>query len=614
MRYALSVFVMLALVGCGSSGEIYKGSRATSTEMPQGELQIEIQSPSNDFISVDGQNSIEIEGVASTIGGVRYLDMVLVIDTSMSLIRTDPDDYRSAGAIGLVRNLSPKSDTKIGIVTFDQSGDVALPMTSDRDRVVKTLRSMNRSGKTDLAAGISSALVELNKNGRPGSSRVIMLFTDGKSNRRKAMIAAQEAKLQGVTVQTLLLGSDKKGAEILDEIAWSTGGSFVQVTDPTMLPEAFLNLKTTGVDSVTLSVNGADPAPAKLAGGTFTGNVPLEVGENQIVARATSLDGRTRESYITVNVRDESCAALELSAYRDGRQVLSLEDRSVQVVVDASRSMWGRMEGSPKMSVAKDILFSLSDWLPEDINLALRAYGSVTPSEENDCSDSSLLVPFGQQERESLRAAISSLKPRGQTPIAYALQQASMDFELVESERAVVLVTDGIESCGGDPVMAAMQLREQGITVHVIGFGLGNSVDEDAASLQAVAEASGGRYITASSAEELMEALEATVGTPYRVYKGDIEVASSALGTEGPIFLPGGEYRVRLDGATAREFPITLDPRGQTTLTVERQGDVVSHFENSNPIEYLSCEAQVAEIRRLEEEASYSHADSTFSH
>ena len=140
-----------------------------------------------------------------------------------------------------------------------------------------------------------------------------MLFTDGKSNERKAYDAAMQSQSQGVTIQTLLLGSNKKGTSILDTIAWATGGSFVQVTDPTMLPEAFLNLRTTGVDSVTLVVNGSNPVMARLAGGTFAGSVPLEVGENRIIALATSLDGQTQESVVTVNVRDASCAALEVA-------------------------------------------------------------------------------------------------------------------------------------------------------------------------------------------------------------------------------------------------------------------------------------------------------------
>jgi Mg-chelatase subunit ChlD len=459
-------------------------------------LQIEIQSPSADFSAVNGETMVEVEGIASAIGGVRYLDMMFVMDTSQSLRGTDPKDYRSMGAIGLVKNLSPRSDIQIGVVSFSGSGDLVQPLTSSRDTVVDVLRELPRSGSTNLAGGILTALQELEANGRPGSSRVIMLFTDGKSNEKKAYEAAVKSHGHGVAVQTLLLGSDTRGSSILDTIAWATGGSFVQVKDPTMLPQAFLDMRTTGVDSVMLSVNGSSPVAAKLAGGTFSGELPLVVGDNNIVALATSIDGATQESSVTVTVRDASCAALEVAATKDGRPVLSLEDRAVEIVVDASRSMWGQINGEAKMSIAKNILNDVSYWFPQDLDLALRAYGSMSPSESNNCGDSRLLVPFSEYNREPIRAAISGLRPTGQTPIAFALNQAASDFGSLQSDRAVVLVTDGIESCGGDPVRAARELSEQGIMVHVIGFGLGSAADEDTWSLQAIANASGGRYVT----------------------------------------------------------------------------------------------------------------------
>ncbi len=601
-----SLIILLLVVVCGSAPSA-SGAQEPDLDMspaPQVALQIEIQSPSIDFTAAEGETTVKVEGIASAIGGVRYLDMMFVMDTSQSLRSTDPNDFRSAGAVGLVRNLSPGSDIKIGVVGFDSRGELDLPMTSDRNTVIEVLQDLPRSGSTNLAAGLLTALKELEKNGRPDSSRVIMLFTDGKSNERKAYDAAVQAHYQGVTVQTLLLGSDTRGTSILDTVAWATGGSFVQVTDPTMLPKAFLDLRTTGVESVTLSVNDSEPVAANLAGGTFTGNVPLAVGENRIVAFATSLDGQTQETSVTVNVRDASCAALEVTAVKDGRPVLSLNDRAVEIVVDASRSMWGRMHGEPKMAVAKEILQDVSYWFPEDLDLALRAYGSISPSDSADCTDSRLLVPFGDNNREPIRAAIAGLRPTGQTPIAYALNQAARDFGTLQDDRALVLVTDGIESCGGDPVQAARELREQGIMVHLIGFGLGNGADEDTASLQAVANASGGRYVTAGSAEELKAALVQTVATSFSVFKGNIEVAQGSLGSDEPLFLPEGEYRVELDSSPPRNVQISLAPSDQLTLTLKKEGDFVSHFERRDRMEHRSCEDVVAAIERLETQES----------
>ena len=591
--------VFAAVAACFIASSALGQQAGTAATTPNG-LEIEIQSPTPDFVANSGEKVIEVEGVASTIGGVRYLDMMFVMDTSTSLRSTDPEDYRSAGAIGLVENLSPRSDIKIGVVSFDSRGELVQPMTSERRLVTQALRDMPRSGSTNLAAGIKTALKELEAHGRPGSSRVIMLFTDGQSNRRAAHAAAVEAHGQGATIQTLLLGSSKTGTEILDEISWATGGSLVRVEDPSMLPQAFLDLRTTGVDTVTLSVNGSAPVPAKLAGGTFIGNVPLATGENRIVALATSIDGRTQESSINVTVQDASCAALEVAAVKAGRDVVSLEDKSVEIVVDASRSMWGRLDGEPKMSVAKEILWEVSHWFPQDLDLALRAYGSTSPSESADCGDSALLVPFADENRGSIRAAIDGLRPLGQTPIAYALQQAGRDFGTRNDDRAVVLVTDGIESCGGDPVQAARDLRDRGIIVHVIGFGMGNVADEDTASLQSIASASGGRYVTAGSAEELKAALAQTVATSFSVYKGSTEIAGGSLGSGTPLYLPEGDYRVELRSSPPQSMSVSLSPRDRLTLTVEKTGDAVTQYERRDRIGYRSCEEMVAKIERLE--------------
>jgi hypothetical protein len=180
------------------------------------------------------------------------------------------------------------------------------------------------------------------------------------------------------------------------------------------------------------------------------------------------------------------------------------------------------------------------------------------------------------------------------------LSQAAYDFGAMQDDRAVVLVTDGIESCGGDPAQAARELREQGIMVHVIGFGFGSAADGDAASLRAIANASGGRYVTAGSAEELKAALAQTVATSFSVFKGNTEVANGSLGSNKTLFLPEGDYRVVLDSSPPQNVRITLAPRDSVTLTLKKEGNYISHFERRGSIQHRSCEDVVARIERLE--------------
>ncbi len=593
-------FIALAF-GCATSDQDKLQPLTDARVMTPGVLEVEIQPPAADLHSTGEVLTLDVEGVASAIGGVRHLDIMLVLDRSTSLKKTDPEDHRVDGAIGFVEGLSPKSDTLIGVVGFDGESELLQALTADRGAAVNAIEGMKRSGGTNIAAGMLTALAELETHGRPDSSRMIMLFTDGKSNQRKAREATREAQARGITVHTLLLGTNEGGAAILEEIALGTGGSFVQVSDPAELPAAFLNLRTTGVDQVTLSANGQTPIPARLTGGTFVGQVPLEVGDNRIVARATSLDDQTKDAVINVKVHDASCAALDVAATYEGLPAVSINERAVQIVIDASRSMWGRMDGEPKMEVARNILLDAADWMPQDLDLALRAYGSVSPTEQNDCTDSTLLVPFGADSRDSIRTAVTELRPRGQTPIAHALEQAANDFAELESERTLVLVTDGIESCGGDPVAAAHALREQGLAIHVIGFGMGtdeNTVDEDVTSLGAIAEAGGGMFLTAGSAAELKTALEATVATRYRVLQGETVVAESQLGSDEQFFLPEGRYRIELDSVPPQAVDLSLAPRDALTLTLAKTDGAFSHSEHRALLEPTSCEASVAWTKR----------------
>jgi Mg-chelatase subunit ChlD len=661
----------------------------------RGELRVEIHQPAHGSLLASPESSIEVEGGASIFGGVKYLDLFLVLDTSKSLLRTDPKDYRGRGAIGLVKSLPAKSDIRIGVVDFSRKAELIVPLTANRATVVSALRDLDRTGSTDLAAGIRAALDGFEKGARSESSRVMLLFTDGKSNEKKAREAMEEARRRGVAIHTLLLGSDRKGTEILQGLAQGTGGSFVRVSNPAKLPEAFLDLRTTGVDHVTLRANDSEPVRAWLTGGTFGGRVPLRVGENRIVATATSLDGETREAAvtvvvsgsvsvgidspldgtlytnhqtevavegtasvfadlaqellagrsdhgiervvlrvddsppfattleegrfsgrvmlhqgenrvlatatsrdgrvadaaITVTVRPPGCAELQVQAMRGGQPTLSLSDRAVEVVLDASNSMWGQLDGKSKMSIAKEILEHALDWLPDDLMVALRVYGHQHRRELRNCQDSKLLVPFEAGNRQRIREAIVSFKPRGQTPLGYSLQQVAGDFGDSRGERAVVLVTDGIESCGGDPVEAARALQEAGsLPVHVIGFGLGSDEDENQRSLSAIAEASGGKFLTARSAEELREALSVSVGTAFRVTRGGLTVAEGALGTNERILLPSGDYVVQVDSAPPRELPVELVAEENLTMVLERSGETLSRAERRRPADYRVCE------------------------
>jgi len=81
---------------------------------------------------------------------------------------------------------------------------------------------------------------------------------------------------------------------------------------------------------------------------------------------------------------------------------------------------------------------------------------------------------------------------------------------------------------------------------------------------------------------------------------GSTRVAGGSLGSDSPIYLPEGDYRVELHSSPPRSMPVSLAPRDRLSLTLEKAGNAVSHFEQRDQIGYRSCEDVVASIERLE--------------
>src|ERR1041385_6217248 len=121
---------------------------------------------------------------------------------------------------------------------------------------------------------------------------------------------------------------------------------------------------------------------------------------------------------------------------------------------DCSGSMWADMEpGKTRMLVAKSILNKLVDSLKNfpEIQMSMRSLGAHGIREKEDCRDTRQEVAFAHDNWKTLKKAIDGLQPNGTTPIAYSLVQASIDFPSAPGNNYIILITDGIEECKGDP-------------------------------------------------------------------------------------------------------------------------------------------------------------------
>ena len=108
---------------------------------------------------------------------------------------------------------------------------------------------------------------------------------------------------------------------------------------------------------------------------------------------------------------------------------------------------------------------------------------------------------------------------------------------------------------------------------------MGNAEDEDLASLRAISDASGGRFLTAGSAQELKEALTSAVGTSFRLRRGDTVVGEGNLGADEVLRVPAGEYSLQLDSAPPRELALTLESEVKHTVVFRRDKQGVAHTE-----------------------------------
>jgi Ca-activated chloride channel family protein len=177
-------------------------------------------------------------------------------------------------------------------------------------------------------------------------------------------------------------------------------------------------------------------------------------------------------------------------------------------VLDGSQSMITRWESGTKMSVAQKLLADMVDSLKylENVEMALRVYGHQKPVPPQDCDDTKLEVPFSPNNAHAIKNKLNSIRPRGTTPIAHSLELSADDFpECTDCRNIIILITDGIESCEGDPCAVSQRLQKAGIVLKpfVIGIGIFEDYKE---AFECI-----GRYYDAANEDRFKEVLDVVV-------------------------------------------------------------------------------------------------------
>jgi hypothetical protein len=220
--------------------------------------------------------------------------------------------------------------------------------------------------------------------------------------------------------------------------------------------------------------------------------------------------------------------------------------KNIEIIFDASNSMWGQIAGEAKISIARKVLAQIINGLPDSLSVGLRVYGHrYGLNDPKACTDTELLIPIGPIAKAPLIDTVNKIQLRGKTPLVLSVLEAIKDFEKT-ANGSVILITDGIESCGGDINSIAPAIKKSGLDlkVNIVGFYI--TEKEARAELETIAGSTGGIYLDAQNATELLSAVQQTLQVEYLVLdeKGK-EVAKGMVGGEA-VKLKEGTYTLRI--------------------------------------------------------------------
>ena len=239
------------------------------------------------------------------------------------------------------------------------------------------------------------------------------------------------------------------------------------------------------------------------------------------------------------------------------------EHPKLVVVLDASGSMWGHLlDDQPKIAAAKQVVRDLlADWDP-NVHLGVTVYGH---RQKGACDDIEAIVPVGPVASAEVLRRVDAIQPKGKTPMTEAVRRAAAELKYSEEKAAVILVSDGEETCDADPCAAATALEQSGVdlTVHTIGFDVVEEKGRE--QLRCLAENTGGRFLLASDGPSLKKAIDEAVRVA--VAPAPTEPPPTEVPTEVPTAAPTptGVPPTPEPQPTAKPVSRTILPRGGPT-------------------------------------------------
>lgn len=210
--------------------------------------------------------------------------------------------------------------------------------------------------------------------------------------------------------------------------------------------------------------------------------------------------------------------------------------KNIAFHLDSSGSMAAAVPGGIKMDLSKGALKQYASGLPSDSLISLRVYGHKGTGSDSDkelsCSSTEMMYSASTYDDATFSSALEKFKPSGWTPLATSIQKAYEDLKATatdQTENILFVVSDGIETCDGNPVEEARKLAESdlNIKVNIIGF---NVDDEGHKQLKETAEAGNGEYFTVNSNIDLTNTIDQLLTDARKSYESNFRKAG--MGTK----------------------------------------------------------------------------------
>jgi von Willebrand factor type A domain-containing protein len=321
------------------------------------------------------------------------------------------------------------------------------------------------------------------------------------------------------------------------------------------------------LDYVTIVAKGAREGESDNYAYTKSGNpvsllAPLEAGDYELRYSTGQSNATLARSPIRVTEGKESPGFVTVTVASAASAVSS--GNAIEIILDASGSMLQRIGSDRRIDIARQTLTKLvSADIPAGTPFAFRVFGREVDSCQTD-----LEIPLGPLDRAAVSARIGKLEAKNgaKTPIGASLDKVAEDLRSVRGERLVILLTDGEETCGGDPAAAIEQLKKAGVAlrVNIVGF----AIDDPrlAATFRHWSDAGGGLYFDASDAAGLGKALSQATQAGVELVDGDGKVVAQGLAGETPLTAMPGAYTVRLKGQSGKSQPVTIRSKETTAV------------------------------------------------